>query len=363
MVDTDLVVAGAGGGPRRRVAGRTAAASTCWSSKPGSTTGAATTSMSTAMIPGVGSRWRGGGGIADSPGPLRRRRRRRKTDGAGDEPTSRRAPSRGGRARELVEWLADDTGPRALLLVTDFHYPGHSVRPPATRWEGRHGTVAASTTSLDCGGLLAPHRPHGSRPGLVGGQPSTALMTALSAARCALPSSRRPTDAREEIDHPGRAARDERLRRRSGISSRGTAPESRARVYHGGESLARGRAAHRQRDSAPPTLSSTPTRAMQRFRAEVERTLVELGHRPARRRDARTSPAAAGRRDRPATPSTPPCLQASKGPPDGWCSTGASTTPDTAVHRLPSDRRPSPARSSGPTTPRRSRRATGPPGG
>jgi fumarate reductase flavoprotein subunit len=93
------------------------------------------TSMSTAMIPGVGTRWQREAGIADSP-DLFVADVRRKTGGGGDERLARALAEVSPR---LVEWLADDTG-LALSLVTDFHYPGHSVDRCHTV-EGRHGTV------------------------------------------------------------------------------------------------------------------------------------------------------------------------------------------------------------------------------
>lgn len=93
------------------------------------------TSMSTAMIPGVGTRWQREAGIADSP-DLFVADVRRKTGGGGDERLARALAEVSPR---LVEWLADETG-LALSLVTDFHYPGHSVDRCHTV-EGRHGTV------------------------------------------------------------------------------------------------------------------------------------------------------------------------------------------------------------------------------
>jgi fumarate reductase flavoprotein subunit len=115
------------------------------------------TSMSTAMIPGVGSRWQQEAGIADSP-DLFVADVRRKTKGAGDERLARALAEASPR---LVEWLSDDTG-LALSLVTDFHYPGHSVDRCHTV-EGRHGTVlldhlAAAVASSPRIDLMAPAR-------------------------------------------------------------------------------------------------------------------------------------------------------------------------------------------------------------
>ncbi|WP_433616563.1 FAD-dependent oxidoreductase [Dactylosporangium sp. CA-139114] len=93
------------------------------------------TSMSTAMIPGAGSRWQREAGIKDS-GELFAADVERKTKGQGDQ---RIARALGDVSATLVEWLADDIG-LGLSLVTDFHYPGHSVDRCHTV-EGRHGTV------------------------------------------------------------------------------------------------------------------------------------------------------------------------------------------------------------------------------
>jgi fumarate reductase flavoprotein subunit len=93
------------------------------------------TSMSTAMIPGAGSRWQKDAGIEDS-GDLFAADVARKTHGEGDQ---RLARALGEVSAPLVEWLADDIG-LGLSLVTDFHYPGHSVDRCHTV-EGRHGTV------------------------------------------------------------------------------------------------------------------------------------------------------------------------------------------------------------------------------
>ena len=93
------------------------------------------TSMSTAMIPGAGSRWQRAAGIEDSP-ELFLADVRRKTKGQADE---RLALALGTVSARLVEWLADDLDV-PLELVTDFHYPGHSVDRCHTV-EGRHGSV------------------------------------------------------------------------------------------------------------------------------------------------------------------------------------------------------------------------------
>lgn len=115
------------------------------------------TSMSTAMIPGVGSRWQRTAAIEDST-DLFVQDVRRKTHGQGDEGLARALAQVSGR---LVEWLADDLG-LGLDLVTDFHYPGHSVDRCHTV-EGRHGTVlldhlVRQTNNCDRIDLLVPAR-------------------------------------------------------------------------------------------------------------------------------------------------------------------------------------------------------------
>jgi fumarate reductase flavoprotein subunit len=145
------------------------------------------TSMSTAMIPGVGTRWQRDAGITDSP-DLFVADVRRKTEGAGDKRLARALAEVSPR---LVEWLADDTG-LALSLVTDFHYPGHSVDRCHTV-EGRHGTVlldhlAAAVAASPRIDLMAPAR-------LV-----DVLLNGSGAARAAVVET--PDGAREEIDTP-----------------------------------------------------------------------------------------------------------------------------------------------------------------
>ena len=93
------------------------------------------TSMSTAMVPGAGSRWQRDAGLEDSPDRFVADIMA-KTHGDADR---RLAHALASVSAELVEWLADDMGLR-LSLVTDFHYPGHSVDRCHTV-EGRHGSV------------------------------------------------------------------------------------------------------------------------------------------------------------------------------------------------------------------------------
>ncbi|MCW2746610.1 MAG: Fumarate reductase flavoprotein subunit [Mycobacterium sp.] len=80
------------------------------------------TSMSTAMVPGCGSRFQAAAGIEDSP-ELFVADVARKTKGSGDLEL---AGALAGVSAELVEWLADQLG-LPISVMTDMHYPGHSV--------------------------------------------------------------------------------------------------------------------------------------------------------------------------------------------------------------------------------------------
>jgi fumarate reductase flavoprotein subunit len=79
------------------------------------------TAMSTAMVPGVGTRWQQEAGVADSVEQFVADVRS-KTHGEGDLELARVLAEVSGR---LVTWLADDLG-LPMSLVTDFQYPGHS---------------------------------------------------------------------------------------------------------------------------------------------------------------------------------------------------------------------------------------------
>lgn len=93
------------------------------------------TSMCTAMVPGVNSRFQREQGIEDSvdlfAGDVER-----KTKGTGDQ---RLARALAGVSGELVEWMADEVG-LEMSVMTDMHYPGHSVDRCHTIPE-RHGTA------------------------------------------------------------------------------------------------------------------------------------------------------------------------------------------------------------------------------
>lgn len=177
------------------------------------------TSMSTAMILGIGTRWQREAGLADSP-DLFVEDVRRKTKGAGDERLARALAEVSPR---LVEWLADDTG-LTLSLVTDFHYPGHSVDRCHTV-EGRHGTVlldhlAAAVAASPRIDLMAPAR-------LV-----DVLLDEAGAVRAAVVET--PDGAREEIRTPAVLLATNGYGADPGLVAR-YCPEIADAVYHGSE--------------------------------------------------------------------------------------------------------------------------------
>lgn len=93
------------------------------------------TSMSSGMVPAAGTRWQRAAGIQDSPERYLADVLA-KTHGAVDVRLARALTEV---SAPLVEWLADDVD-MPLFLVTDFHYPGHSVDRCYTL-EGRHGSA------------------------------------------------------------------------------------------------------------------------------------------------------------------------------------------------------------------------------
>lgn len=145
------------------------------------------TSMSTAMIPGVGTRWQREAGIEDSPDTFVEDVRR-KTKGEGD---LRLARALAEVSAELVEWLAD-AQQLPLELVTDFHYPGHAVDRCHTI-EGRHGTLL-----LDH--LLARVKECGRVDLLVPATLVDVLLDGQGAVRAAV--IEQPDGTREEIETP-----------------------------------------------------------------------------------------------------------------------------------------------------------------
>jgi succinate dehydrogenase/fumarate reductase flavoprotein subunit len=134
MTDVDLLVAGAGGGLVGALRAAQLGARVLVVEANEYYSRGNNTSMSTAMIPGAGSRWQRAAGIEDSPakflGDIAA-----KTHGDFAEPV---AEALAGLSAELVEWLADHAG-LPIELPTDFHYPGHSAQRVHSI-PGRHGS-------------------------------------------------------------------------------------------------------------------------------------------------------------------------------------------------------------------------------
>jgi fumarate reductase flavoprotein subunit len=131
----DLVVAGAGGGLVGALRAAELGADVLVVEASRHYRRGNNTSMSTAMIPGVGSRWQRDAAIEDSV-ELFLADVGRKTKGTGD---LRLAAALARVSAELVEWLADVHG-LPIELMTDMHYPGHSVDRCHTLPE-RHGSA------------------------------------------------------------------------------------------------------------------------------------------------------------------------------------------------------------------------------
>lgn len=115
------------------------------------------TAMSTAMVPGAGTRWQADAGIDDSPdvfvGDIMA-----KTKGQADALLARTLAQVSAR---LVSWMADDLG-LPMSLVTDFPYPGHSQLRCHTV-PGRSGRrmlagLVDATRQQDSVALLSPAR-------------------------------------------------------------------------------------------------------------------------------------------------------------------------------------------------------------
>ena len=117
----DLVVAGGGGGLVAAIRAAQHGLSVLVIDASENFLSANNTAMSTAMIPGAGSRWQAEADIADSPERFLADIVA-KTKGQADDVLARALVEVSG---TLVEWLADDVC-LPISLVTDFPYPGHS---------------------------------------------------------------------------------------------------------------------------------------------------------------------------------------------------------------------------------------------
>lgn len=134
-IDVDLVVAGAGGGLTAAIrAAELGLDVLVVDSDPNFRRGN-NTSMSTAMIPGPGSRFQRAAGITDSPERFAADIAR-KTGGSADARITSALADVGA---ELIEWLADHVA-IPIELPTDFTYPGHSA-PRVHSLPGRHGSA------------------------------------------------------------------------------------------------------------------------------------------------------------------------------------------------------------------------------
>ena len=122
MSDVDIVVAGAGGGLAGALRAAELGSRVLLIDASEHFRRGNNTSMSTAMFPGAGSRWQRELGIEDSP-EIFAADINKKTKGTADPVTTRTLTEV---SAELVEWMADSQGVD-LHLITDFHYPGHSV--------------------------------------------------------------------------------------------------------------------------------------------------------------------------------------------------------------------------------------------
>jgi fumarate reductase flavoprotein subunit len=117
----DLVVAGAGGGLVAALRAASLGLTVLVVERNEHFAVGNNTAMSTAMVPGAGTRWQRAEGIDDSPDTFLADVMA-KTHGEADERLARALTDVSAR---LVEWMADDVG-LPFSLVTDFPYPGHS---------------------------------------------------------------------------------------------------------------------------------------------------------------------------------------------------------------------------------------------
>lgn len=136
--DYDVVVAGAGGGLVAALRAAEAGMNVAVMEADEHFARGNNTSMCTAMIPGIGTRWQRDAGIRDNV-DLFVADVRAKSAGTADS-TLAAALARGSNA--MLEWLADVHG-LALELALDVPYPGHSV-PRCHTVAGRHGSKLLS---------------------------------------------------------------------------------------------------------------------------------------------------------------------------------------------------------------------------
>lgn len=141
MPDVDFLVAGAGGGLAGALRAEQCGLSVLVVEANEHYRRGNNTSMSTAMVPGAGSRYQRAAGVEDTAGRFLADIRR-KTGGDVAEAAARALTEVSG---ELVEWLADHVGV-PIELPVDFTYPGHS-RKRVHSIPGRHGSRLLSHLS------------------------------------------------------------------------------------------------------------------------------------------------------------------------------------------------------------------------
>jgi fumarate reductase flavoprotein subunit len=135
LTDTDLMVAGAGGGLCAALRAAELGLDVLVVEADPHFQRGNNTSMCTAMVPGAGSRFQREAQISDSPETFMADIVA-KTKGSAERVV---AEALAGVSAELVEWLADHVG-LPMELPTDFTYPGHSV-PRVHTIPGRHGSA------------------------------------------------------------------------------------------------------------------------------------------------------------------------------------------------------------------------------
>lgn len=134
MADVDLLVAGAGGGLAGALRAAEAGCDVVVAEANPHYRRGNNTAMSTAMVPGPGSRFQREAGVEDSPERFLADVAA-KTHGQADPAVAGTLARVGA---ELVEWLADRVG--LPIDLADVDYPGHSVRRMHTV-PGRHGSA------------------------------------------------------------------------------------------------------------------------------------------------------------------------------------------------------------------------------
>jgi fumarate reductase flavoprotein subunit len=156
-MNPDLIVVGAGGGMAGAIRAARGGLSVLLVEASEHYLRGNNTAMSTAMVPGAGSRFQRAAGVLDSPDRFVEDVLA-KTHGAADAGLARALAEV---SAPLVEWMAEDLG-LPMELVTDFDYPGHSALRCHTV-PGRTGArmlALLADAARDTGGLdlLIPAR-------------------------------------------------------------------------------------------------------------------------------------------------------------------------------------------------------------